>query len=253
MINIVFSRDRAMQLHAFLTSYRDCVMPLDHVYVLVSASTNRHATAYREVFASHDFAVPHWQVDFKRDLLEILPHEGCVTFFVDDQIFIRPWSIEEWPGLSLRLAPHLTRCYTMNVAQPVPEFEESLDMLLWCWADGQLDWSYPISVDGHVFEATELRHLLESIQFSSPNTLEAALQSFVPQFQRRRGACYRESRVVNVPWNRVQTDWANRSGDVSPDSLLALWEDGLRVHVETMYGVVNESVHQEFPLVLVRR
>ena len=58
MTSVVFSRDRAAQLDAFLRSYADNVDPVGEVQALYSVSSPRHAAAYAEVFALHPFAVP---------------------------------------------------------------------------------------------------------------------------------------------------------------------------------------------------
>lgn len=243
-----------MQLDAFLRSYCKHVTPTGAVHVLHAASTPEHASAYSDVFALHAHAVSHPQSAFKQDLLELLLRRGGnVTFFVDDQLFIRPWRVLERPGLSLRLAPHLSRCYPVDAEQPLPQFDRDSELLSWRWSAGQLDWGYPLSLDGHVFDVAEMLTLLSHLQFHSPNSLEAALQQCVPQFAQRCGLCYDESRVVNVPWNMVQTDCVNRHASVAAEWLLEQWRSGLRIAVEEFYGVFNVSAHQELPLMLVAR
>lgn len=259
MTTIVFSKDRALQLDAFLRSYRDHVTPpLGRVHVLYTATSKRHLAAYQQVFAVHAFAVSHAETVFKADLLALLPTAGNVVFFVDDQIFVRPWTVLEAPGLSLRLGTNLTRNYASGDApQSLPPFEiADGDLLSWRWGDGTLAWGYPLSLDGHVFTLADIRPLIEASDFTSPNTLESALQRFVPRFLEKRGTCYRLSKVVNVPWNRVQRDYDNRfSRDTyaTPDRLLSVWEGGEQVDLQPLSGVLNESCHQEFPLMLEAR
>lgn len=254
MTTIVFSKDRAMQLHAFLRSYRDHVTPVTSIDVLYQATSTRHEQAYAAVFKEMPFAWPVPQSSFRYDVLDLLPPSGNVVFFVDDQIFVRPWSVQERHGLSLRLAPHLSRCYPLNIEQAVPSFEHEDDLLLWRWSDGQHDWGYPLSLDGHVFDLAEVRPWIASLHFDSPNMLEAALQQFTSKFATRRGACYSKSTVVNTPWNRVQTDYENRNAaSVTVEEMLAFWEDGKKIDTHALYGVLNESAHQEFPLVLEDR
>jgi hypothetical protein len=257
MTIVVFSKDRALQLDAFLRSYERWVWPQCNIDVVYLATSDRHRAAYQQVFARHRCAFPREQADFKATLLSIFPPEGFVVFFVDDQVFIRPWRVEQIGGLSLRLAPHLTRCYPMNAEQAVPSFLPLTETLqCWRWADGQGDWGYPLSLDGHVFDLEEFGPILEGLEFHSPNTLEAALfRQALPRYRDRSGICYRESRVVNVPWNTVQRcQTPNRCAEaMSPDAMLERWEAGEQIALEALYGIVNESCHQEFPLVLERR
>lgn len=254
MTHLVFSRDRALQLYAFLHSYKRFVSPLNLMRVLYRATTLEHQTAYEEVFKECVWAVPCCQSpSFKEDVLRLLPATGFVTFFVDDQIFIRPWQIRECDGLSLRLAPHLTKCYTNGTAQNVPPLFQSGDLFAWQWSSGEGDWAYPLSLDGHIFNLEEIRPMIEFSWFNSPNTLEAALQHFVPRFINRFGKCYEKAVVVNVPWSRVQQDCDNRFAGLNADNLLGYWQDGQRIDYEYLYDVLNESVHQEFPLLTVAR
>lgn len=258
MTTIVFSRDRALQLEAFLHSYRDHVEPRRPLHVMYRATSHRHAAAYTSLFDAESWVMPvpdKASGSFKETLLHLLPRNGTVVFFVDDQVFIRPWRVEELPGLSLRLGLNLTYNYNSSDApQPLPPFSIQGEHVTWRWSDGVCAWRYPLSTDGHVYDLAEFRPMVESTAFDSPNTFESGLQAFLPQFLERIGMCYRESRVLNIPWNRVQTDWFNRSGiDHTAGAMLDYWENGKRIAVQSLYGVHNESVHQEFPLILESR
>lgn len=258
MTTIVFSKDRAMQLDAFLRSYEAHVSTTDNVFVLYHASTGRHDWAYDEVFLRHRWATPRrGTAAFKRDFLGLLPSAGSVVFFVDDQVFIRPWTVIDKPGLSLRHGLHLTRNYNSNdAAQPLPPYRMDGEFVMWRWEDGQLAWAYPLSVDGHVFGASEMATLLGCLEFTSPNTLESAMQRYLPAFAYREGICYTETRVVNIPWNRVQDECPNRCADdrlTSADEMLRHWEMGCQIDLTPLMGILNESVHQEFPLLLEPR
>lgn len=256
MTTIVFSKDRAMQLEAFLRSYRDHVMPLGEVHVLYTSSP-RHDAAYQTVFETYGWVVPCRQVcAFKEELLPLIPMDGYTVFFVDDQVFIRPWEKAEISGLSLRHGLHLTRNYASNDApQSVPLYQVLDDgRVSWRWAEGEEAWSYPLSLDGHIYDAGAMRAMVEELDVYSPNTLESGLQRFAPYFMQRYGTCYPETKAVNVPWNIVQTDWYNRHAcNASPDEMLSYWEAGKRIDLRGIYGVLNVSVHQEFPLVLEAR
>lgn len=261
LISVVFSKDRAMQLEAFLHSKELLVVSSidDLVYVYYTASSIAHGKAYREVFKSYPWSVPRLQGSFKHDIVQLVPRNGLFSFFCDDQIFVRPWrEMEAVPGLSLRLGAHLTMCYPTRQPQPLPTFRSlGEDRLTWSWADGHGDWGYPLSLDGHVFDAGRLREMVTVLNFNSPNSLEAALQLFKnTDYANARGICYHKSKVVNLPWNRVQTDWHNRSGqfvESSADALLKYWENGVRIDVTAYSGSINESCHQELPLILENR
>jgi len=256
MTRIVFSKDRALQLHAFLRSYQDHVSPHARMTVLYKASTLRHQAAYVEMFRAFPWAQPFRQsASFKADLLELLPADGPAILFADDHLFVRHWIEEEQP-INLHLGLNLTWCYTLNRAQPLPSYElVEPDKVSWLWAYGQGDWNYPLCPCGHVFCLEEWRPLIAACDFTSPNTLEMALQKYRELSLLRHGLCYRQSKLVLLPWNRVQDECPNRiaANLPHPDQLVAQWEAGYQINVSALYGVQNESLHQELPLVLEAR
>ena len=260
---IVFSRDRALQLHALLTSFYDQVADPPALQILYACSDGRHQDAYREVEALFARRGVSWrrQQDFRSDLLAMLDamDSARLFFLVDDLLFIRPLDFRRLTDLptdrylpSLRLAPHLSYCYTRQKPQPTPALsrlvDAQTDLLCWRWGDGALDWAYPLSLDGNVFAGAEIAILARRSSFSSPNSLEKALQQFRPIFQLRQGVCFPRSILVNLPINRVQTDNDNLAGQLHQDDLLVKWRDGYRMDVKALYGAVNISAHQELPV-----
>jgi hypothetical protein len=91
------------------------------------------------------------------------------------------------------------------------------------------------------------------VRFSAPNSFEAALQQHARRFERRLGVCHREARILNVPCNRVQHEFANRFGSMDVEALLAIWQGGRRLDHRKLYGIVNESAHQDVELSFVPR
>ncbi len=256
---IVFSKDRALQLDAFLRSYTTCVNPAGPVHVLYTTSSDRHAASYQEVFAAHPVAVPHLQGDFKADVISLMPDHGLVSFFVDDLIFLRRWDVPDWLPpwtiMSLRLGPHLTENYASGgVAQDVPPLKLSHDgVWRWSWRHGELAWRYPLSLDGHVFEASDIAPFIRQAPFTSPNTLESELEKVSYVFLDFYGLCYDQSKVVNLPWNIVQTDWANRHAAYKVEDFLRLWETCYQLDLTRYADIVPVSVHEDLPLHLQKR
>jgi len=265
---VVFSRDRPMQLHALLSSYFEKAKNPVRVHVLYRASSARFESAYREALAPFEdqaLSVTR-ETSFRDDLLLILRTAEAekVFFLVDDVVFIEDVDIADFiaPDTerfvpTLRLGRNLHRCYPEQARQPLPPFVEGVvadpDKLCWRWADGKLDWGYPLSVDGHLFGAVEIALMAQASAFTAPNSFERALQGFADLFGDRWGVGYTKSKIVNIPWNRVQTENRNLAGTVHQDELLERWEAGLQIDYRAFYGWVNKSAHQELPLRLVSR
>mgnify|MGYP001551896604 CR=1 FL=1 len=129
---VVFSRDRACQLHALLSSLRDHVEEGLELCVIYRATNDRHKKAYEEVIALFNNNYIEWREEdnFRRDLLSVMGGiaTNSVFFLVDDIIFIRPVSLKAFSILnfrvyvpSLRLGENVNFCYTKQQPMKVPE------------------------------------------------------------------------------------------------------------------------------------
>lgn len=255
---IVFSKDRPIQLHALLSSYYTLVSNPAPLHILYRASEQRYLAAYRELAAmfSGRTVMFHEETSFRDDARRLLASVTApkVFFLVDDIVFIAPVDMRDFASYdpwffvpSLRMGKQLTFCYAFQQQQPLPGFEAvsgSQDKLAWRWTNGQFDWSYPLSVDGHLFSTREMRAVVDAIEFQGPNSLESEMQAFNGIFKNRLGLCYTTSRIMNVPLNKVQTEYNNRSGDVSADYLLEQWNKGMQIDHRALAGWTNASVHE---------
>lgn len=262
-----------MQLHALLTSLKQKVSPVPPTCILYTASTADHQSAYDQLQTlfsdertSFTFIRQRGPFSFKQDLLDILSglKADMLFFLVDDIVFLEPVDLAEILAFSpekfvfsLRMGKNLNRCYVVQSAQPQPVFSDhpagAGNKIVWTWRDGALDWGYPLSVDGHFFARREMTAMASLISFNAPNSFEDQLQHFKPFFLNRCGIAFSQSRIVNVPLNRVQTEMENISGNIHPDELLAKWHRGYRIDCEAIYGRVNESAHQEWTLPLIHQ
>lgn len=250
---IVFSRDRAMQLHAFLGSWFSCALSPCPLRVLRSASGPAHERAYRELEelwrGRVDFVT---ESDFRADLLRMLDadSEPRIVFFTDDGVFLDPFDMDDavrWNPrthvFSLVHGRALRRCFVLDRPQELPPFADppagAEELLCWRWSDGDRgDWSFPLSVDGRVLDRREVSALLRRLDFRNPNTLEIAMQAWAPLFLPRMGLAFPRERLVNVPANTVQDVCRNRdTGLHGADELLRRWEAGERIEHEAFRGM----------------
>jgi len=254
---IVFSKDRALQLHAFLESWFACVLSPCPLRVLFATGDPAHEASYAELMEIWGGRVVFVrESSFRDDLIAILQgsDEARVLFFTDDGIFLDPFDLDDavrWDPRSnvfaLTKGKGLRHCFLTDRPQALPVFETPPDgaeeFLCWRWKDAEVgDWSYPLSLDGHVLGRQELSILMDAIPFRSPNTLEAALQVYVPLFLPRRGLSYPREKLVNIPVNTVQRDWRNRdTGLHSASELLAKWNEGLRIEHEAFRGLSSRD------------
>jgi hypothetical protein len=268
---IVFSKDRALQLHALMSSYFErtyCPAPL---HVLYRPSTRSHEKTYNELiplFRARPvfFRKQADDYSFRRDFLRLVGsiRSKVLLFFVDDIVFTEDVNLLDLTKFdtkqfvpSLRMGLNLRRCYTMQQTQPLPRWSSGKgndeDKVYWKWKEGAYDWGYPLSVDGHLFSTWEIIVMSRLSQFRGPNSLEHSLQRFRRLFRGRTGVCYRKSKIMNLAVNKVQQENENISGNIQLEFLREQWEQDFQMDYRRFYGFHNESAHEEVPIGFVKR
>ena len=265
---IIFSKDRALQLDGLLQSMLHHVTGTYSIHVLYCASNAAHAHAYRELTDSiQNTDRIQWtkEADFKNDLVRTLQSlkTESVCFLVDDIVFISPVDLDTLGGttmrdgiVSLRLGSKITFCYTKQKTMRSPKLNpinRQPNLLQFSWEDGNYDWAYPLSVDGHIFPSSEITVAAEFLNYRAPNTFERALQILTPLYQKRPGYCFDSPRMFNMPLNRVQNENDNISGEISPEHLLEKWQAGLTLDFKILSDAATISVHEERPISFCKR
>ena len=253
---IVFSRDRAMQVDALLNSIvRVIPRRFDEVHVLYKATSDLHERAYELALTdswARMGAREHWRPerDFRGDLLELAEQGEALAFHCDDDYWYRPppLTVPLWPRadadeltVSYRLGFNTIRCQPLGDVPQAPP-----DSTRYVWQDAELDYAYPYSLDGHVFDGDRLRARLEALSFDCPNELEHALHvSADPERDGRYLVMGEHSSVVSVPLNRVNERHPNPAGDDPawhPDALAARYLAGDRLHFRAVEPIT--AAHQ---------
>lgn len=255
--SIVFSKDRAMQLHAFLSSYIQMVSGRGTMYILYRASNEHHAQSYRELaaeFRAEDFVFV-LETDFRAQLRELSEQSAAsvIGLFVDDMLFIRAVDyhrILEFDPLkqvvTLSRGKDLEYSQVLRKHLTLPPFARAADDFLsfkWNYSDEYSDWTYPIGVSGYFFATDEWVVMLRSIDFKAPNSLEANLQVYRPLFINRDGVCPDHISCVCIHANLVQTESVNPTlGSFSVEELLAKWQDGRAIDLSFNRGLSGGEV-----------
>jgi len=264
---VIFSKDRAIQLHALLSSFFDTKIGECGAVVIYVASTEAHKKAYDEVAIIFQKRVKFVEEVLFPSFKSCLVHtvsgfsSGKVFFLVDDILFTEMVDYQFLSSLdlaetifSLRMGEHLTYSYVLASKQPLPKsLEFKKDYLTWKWREGLFDWGYPLSVDGHIFSIPEVLLWSIHLKYSSPSSFEGSLQRLRSIYLFKRGMSFRKSRLVNIPANRVQSEVDNFHGLVHQDDLLQKWNDQLAINHSKFIGWNNYSVHQEADFEFVRR
>ena len=288
---IVFSKDRAMQLHATLFSFaaRCGDAHESAVSVIYKASSSDYEAAYahlRQEIAPR--LKVEWidETDFKNDLiakaicfrrrrfLELLLQrptahaDEYVLFLVDDNIFISEFRLLDVTealasqtdalGFSLRIGKNTTYCYSNRCDQALPQFVcLPGNSLRFSWPKQEGDFGYPLEVSSSVYRAKDIEFLLRKLPYANPNRLEQGLSVSSLLFARSKPdlLCFEQSVAFCAPVNKVQSVLDNRAGNDSTNSveeLNRLFLDGLRIDFEKLRSFVPRGAHQELDLPLAK-
>lgn len=266
---LVFSKDRAMQLHALLTSYFEKVQNFSPLSILYKTTSEKSRQSYEAL--TMEFA--HFPIQFIKEnkfneQVKAWLATGSadrIFFMTDDAVFLDAFDMKDAllfnplnEIFSLTKGKDLRYCFTKNVKQELPVFDTVVQrngksFNSWRWGDspGSHDWAYPLSVDGTFFLREEMLRLVSNINFNNPNSLEANMQVFISIFLPRKGVCYDKVKVINVPCNVVQNEIDNRStGFFSAGELQSFWEEGKRIDVKMFYGLsAFEAEHARYTFI----
>jgi len=263
---LVFSKDRAMQLHAVLASLRRHGRDADglRLHVIYKATDGRHRRQYAQLAREFPDVVFVSEVDFQRQVTDVLGMYGTVLLLVDDNLFVRDFELgtavrylvgqPQAIGFSLRLGANVRHDYMHDRPTRPPQFDRSADgVLRWDWRTAEHDFGYPLEVSSSIYRGADLRALLEGQRFGNPNELEGVLAAQAGRVASVRPMLLSFERSVTFcnPVNLVQTVCANRSGRdgrYRADRLAELFDEGVRIDVAAYDGFVPRGCHQEVAL-----
>jgi hypothetical protein len=265
ILSIVFSKDRAMQLDAFLVSYLEQVENHGPMIILYKCSDERHAESYRNLlllYKTEDMTFIE-ETDFREQLISIIAesNHGKVILFCDDMIFTHKIDYVELQSintseetLALTRGGDLDYSVVLDRELPIPPLTrhtENLQSFKWDYFDFFSDWTYPLGTTGYLYGTAELLSLMNVVEFKAPNSLETSMQVFRPYFITRTGLCTKFATCVCVHANLTQTEGENRvTGTFSIEELLNYWEERKRIKVREFYNLPSRTTQfQEYTFI----
>ncbi|MBX3721878.1 MAG: hypothetical protein KF713_08570 [Turneriella sp.] len=253
-----------MQLSSLLNSMRYYCQNVTATHVLYAASDETFAEAYARLQKTFSDVVFLKESNFRIDLIRLLStvNYRLVFFLVDDLIFTDFFDASMLSQvdtskyvLSLRLHPGVTYSYMTHLSQKPPPLKAvGQDTFSFSWKNDAIDWAYPLSVDGHIFERKTILSIINKCQFRAPNSLEASMQAFTTLFSTKfQGLCYKMPKIVNFPVNRVQIEFENRAGENTAKEFLDLFHQGYEIDFLHYEKSAHNSVHVDTELALKKK
>jgi hypothetical protein len=241
------------------------------VSVLFTADAGAFDRGYERARRLH--ADVHWHRQearsIKAQLDELVRAERreFFTFFVDDDVVVRPFGTSDPPfrllrerrqvaAVALRLHPGVRYCQPLNLRTPPPRLDANLTYR-WKPSTSRVvrllrtlighpsprgDWAGSMFVDGNVFRHGEFVDYFASlpeithVPHIEPVMLRRPLRG-------NRVAIYPQARVFNLVMNRVDVSSRYPHAGGSPEDFNARFLNGERLAYDQLKQMRNESAH----------
>jgi len=267
IVGLIFSKDRALQLHATIESFffeflgRDSIN-MNVLYKTSNQLNNHQYDEMKKRFCNVNFIE---EKNFKEQVLNVIKGFEHVLFLVDDNLFVRDFCLadvienlrynQDAIGFSLRLGRNTDYCYMLNSRQALPQFRPAGNGILkYYWPGQQYDFGYPLELSSSIYRVRDILGLLLQLEFSNPNALEGQMAANSQLYSQARSnlLCYECSVTFCNPINKVQTIYPdNKAGsneNNTPDSLAQMYGQGFVIDVSKYDGFVSNGTHQEVQL-----
>ena len=259
---IIFSKDRPMQLLAYLESYKKYFNDKANnlIYVVYKYSSADFEAAY-EVLKEHLKTVGI-DVEFKQDeqggfykqLLSItdgIPDGDIILYGTDDVVFTDYFSLDSVKtaflndqvlGFSLRLGENI-KDRPKRDGKP----HEQPFIFTWNWTSSSWHWGYPHELMATFYRAGDVKKVLAKIlNCRIPNDLEGAGDRICREIMKDRPLfkSYLTSVAVAFDINRVQNIVPNAihgTQDHTPENLLELFNKGYKMSVDFTRNPFNDE------------
>lgn len=261
---IVWSKNRACQLHVLLESIRKNASGIGLTTIIYKAD-DAHIESYKNVieeFAGGGFSFTQ-ETDFAADTLKAIDSGDFINvgFCTDDTVFFKPFDIndlcvESGRVFSLRLGLNtiMQNCYTGELQPPLNRYAAAGNKITWRPQDYHplSNYGYPAALDAHIYNWEQIRTLCKSISFKNTNTLEGGLA----QIAHRHFfsiTSFSHSVAVNIPCNNMSgytnsCEWHS----YSCEELLQKYENGERICLKSISAHSFIGCHQEVPFKFIR-
>lgn len=223
---LIFTRNRPAQLDLLLRSialFDEAGMIAKPVTVLARVDGPAYAAGYAIVKEDHGWV--NWLIEHNDSLPATQRFEPQV----------RGW-------LNLQTGPIMFLCDDNVFYRPIRE-PAAIHPLPWSFRGG--DYHYPFSVDGCVYDAADVRALLQGLAFDNPTQLEHAAHLYRGRWPVDRRRFTQAPRcLTNFPLNKVSSDSGMFDLGVSPEYLNSQFLRGWRLQLppDRDYGPHTEQL-----------
>jgi hypothetical protein len=236
---VLFSSNRPLQLYASLESIQRYITGFEHLTVLYHATDESFAAGYEKVKDAFPIArfVAQGQGDFKPKLEKtVFDSPSAYVLFGTDDLIIKDFvdlklcmdQMEKTGayGFYLRFGRHI------NQSAIPPSQLLSGGIYAWDIEMGEAGWGLARSLGMTLFKKEEIKKVLSQSKYKNPNGLELCWAKEVPQ--KALGLYFERSKMVNI------------SNYLNAEDLLVKFNQGLKMDIEPLYKVENNSPYLDY-------
>lgn len=277
MLNaIIFSKNRACQLHLLLESIKQHgshLFPCVNINVIYTYTSNSFKDGYNKLIlhpisSNINFIL---QTNFQENTLELLNNinrqpNSYICFFVDDNIIFRNiplqynhicdvFAYEQIGTISLRLGDNVQfdDIYNNKLSQKpsqvcIIEYGDGTKLVAWDWDKmyTHCNYGYPFSVDGNIYRTKDVVKSVD-YEFDNPNGFEGRFD----RNKLQKAMCSLENSVlVNTPFNLVgsSNNNAGRFFEHTLEELNNKYLDGYKIKLQSIIKHDVVACHQEMEI-----
>lgn len=258
---LIYSKDRTSQLDLLIRSLKKNFENLGHIYVLNDYSNLRFKEAF-DIIADQDGVtfIPQIRDTFASVIRDTVTNCISTEFILplcDDDFMLRKTDLsdivqyydDDTCGINLRYHENMCINYLTQEHYHAPVFLDH-KYLRWNWTDPAivgLNWAYPYQAGSEVYKSSQFKHMLDTTEFVLPNTMEGAICSY--PWGKNYLMAFRESRIINISVNKVQTENSNRGGwdvNYTVEDLNEKFLSGQRIDIDYCETYCKEHNRCEF-------
>jgi hypothetical protein len=246
---LIFSKDRPLQLHAYLDSLFGLTnIRQEQVSIIVPSLDDYMAVSkeFPEVVWINEKVIGGFDLSLREYVNSDLNDDDILLFGCDDVVYIRPCSLayipkilenKDYLGFSLRLGKNIV---------PRPLSRGTGMVFSWPWAGFGSHWGYPFELMASCYRGSLVKEIVNSNkgQMHCPNHLESYGVTYCIN---KKGSVHPEMAMFNSPnyavamdVNRVQHHFQNKfTGSEMQDVeyLKKIFREGKRLDWTELFGI----------------
>ncbi|MEG4087691.1 tetratricopeptide repeat protein [Microcoleus sp. POL10_C6] len=247
---IVFSKDRPLQLQAYLESlFYYSGMEESSVYVLYKKTD----ISYQNLIDKYSDVNWIAEKDFYSDLIAIINKAGEFILWGCDDVFFKSFFNPEVCVKSLKEDSNIL-AFSLRLGKNIHPYSQLINRqkyLLCDWTNApESYWSYPWEVSASIYRTKDVLDLIKiANNITNPNYLEGNLVQYFAihkENSRRYIACFEKSKSLTLTINRVQDtylNWFDATVDSDIESLYKYFLEGYHLNWWKFAECDNTVVH----------